>query len=98
MPHSYPSTALTNQLWEIERLADDELVYITENGHAKYVFMAQEVFEHAIADAVEQALYEERLKSALTQSRRDFAQGNYCSSREELKERVARKRMQNAQA
>ena len=40
MPPIYPSTALKNQQREIKQLADTQIVYITENGRGKYVFMS----------------------------------------------------------
>ena len=68
----YPSTALKNQQREIKARADREVVHITENGWGKYVFMSEDVFEQSINQAVEDALYEARLKSALAESRKDF--------------------------
>lgn len=92
MPAIYPSTALKNQQREIKAIADNEVVYITENGRGKYAFMSEEVFRREIEDAVESALYEERLIQALHQSRGDYAAGRVYESREEMLEAVARKR------
>lgn len=80
----FPSTALKNQQREIKKLADTQLVYITENGRGKYVFTSQEVLDQTIADAVEDALYEQRLSDALAESRDDFENGRYYTSRESL--------------
>lgn len=98
MPPIYPSTALKDHQREIKSLADHEVVYITENGRGKYVFMSQEVLQKQIDDAVEQALYEHRLHDALAESRKDFESGNYYTSREELMAVVAQKRAGRAQA
>ena len=73
----YPSTALKNQQREIKARADREVVHITENGWGKYVFMSEDVFEQSINQAVEDALYEARLKSALAESRKDFEEGRF---------------------
>ncbi|MEF2655707.1 MAG: sodium:proline symporter [Eggerthellaceae bacterium] len=92
MPAIYPSVALKNQQKEIKALADKEIVYITENGRGKYVFMSEDVLSRQIEDAVEDALYERRMTNALLESRADFEQGRCYSSREELLEAVALKR------
>ena len=52
MPAIYPSTALKNEQRAIKAIADKEVVYITENGRGKYLFMSQEVHDREIADAV----------------------------------------------
>ncbi len=88
----FPSTALKNQQREIKKLADTQLVYITENGRGKYVFTSQEVLDQIIADAVEDALYEQRLSDALAESRDDFENGRYYTSRENLMAAVNAKR------
>ena len=84
----FPSTALKNQQREIKKLADTQLVYITENGRGKYVFTSHQI----IADAVEDALYEQRLSDALAESRDDFKNGQYYTSRESLMAAVNAKR------
>ena len=88
----FPSTALKNQQREIKKLADTQLVYITENGRGKYVFTSQEVLDQIIADAVEDALCEQRLSDALAESRDDFENGRYYTSRENLMVAVNAKR------
>ena len=88
----FPSTALKNQQREIKKLADTQLVYITENGRGKYVFTSQEVLDQIVADAVEDALYEQRLSDALAESRDDFKNGRYYTSRENLMAAVNAKR------
>lgn len=92
----YPSTALKNKQREIKSIADVEVVYITENGHGKYVFASEEVIEREKQRAVEEALYEFRMAEALQQSREDFATGNYYESREDLMSAVAAKRAKHA--
>ena len=96
MPAIYPSTALKNEQRAIKAIADKEVVYITENGRGKYLFMSQEVHDREIAEAVEEALYEVRMAEALRASRADYEAGRYCTSREDLKVAVERKRAANA--
>ncbi|MDO4798530.1 MAG: hypothetical protein Q4A01_11005 [Coriobacteriales bacterium] len=98
MPAIYPSVALKNKQREIKAIADVEPVYITENGRGKYVFLSEDVFKRAIDDAVEEALYEERMARALEESRKDFDEGRYYSTRDELMEAVKRKRSPHAEA
>lgn len=92
MPAIFPSTALKNQQREIKAIADNEIVHITENGWGKYVFMSEEVLKQTVDQAVEDALYEKRLADALRESRADFEEGRYYSSREDLLAAVAQKR------
>ncbi len=96
MPPIYPSTALKNQQREIKKLADTQLVYITENGRGKYVFTSEEVLDRVVSDAVEKALYEQRLSDALAESRGDFDSGRYFTSRESLMDAVNAKRQARA--
>ena len=88
----YPSTALKNQQREIKAVADGQIVHITENGWGKYVFMSEDVLEQTVEQAVEEALYEQRLSDALFASRKDFEEGRFYSSREDLCAAVAKKR------
>lgn len=88
----YLSTALKNQQREVKSVADNEIVYITENGWGKYVFMSNEVFNNAVKSAVDEAICQEQLAIALRESRQDFEEGRYCSSREEMMAAVAAKR------
>ena len=88
----YPSTALKNQQREIKAIADNEIVHITENGWGKYVFMSEDVFNSTVNQAVEDALYEKRLADALRDSRRDFEEGRFYTSRESMMDAVAKKR------
>ena len=96
MPAIYPSTALKNEQRAIKAIADKEVVYITENGRGKYLFMSQEVHDREIEEAVEEALYEFRMAQALRESRADFAAGRYYTSREELVAAVEGKRAADA--
>lgn len=84
----FPSTALKNQQREIKHIADTQIVHITENGRGKYAFMSEEVFQQEIENAVEEALYEARMADALRESRQDFTEGRFYSSREDLLQAV----------
>lgn len=92
MPAIYPSTALKNRQREIKAIADNEIVHITENGWGKYVFMSEDVLKRTVEQAVGDALYEKRLADALAESRKDFEEGRFYSSRDEMLEAVAKRR------
>lgn len=98
MPPIYPSTALKNQQREIKAHADEEIVYITENGKGKYLFVSEEVMKHYIQQRIEDALYEQRMQNALERSREDFEQGRFYDSREAMMAAVAERRAEHAQA
>lgn len=92
----YPSVSLKTQQREIKDIADSEFVYITENGRGKYIFTSEEVMKRHIEDAIEDALYEHRLAEALRESRKDFEEGRYYTSRAELWAAVEDERSKNA--
>ena len=84
MPAIYPSVALKNQQKEIKEIADREIVYVTENGRGKYVFMSQEVSDRELFNAKEDALYEDRVMRMFEESLRDMAEGRYYTSWDEM--------------
>lgn len=97
MPAIYPSTALKNQQREIKEIADNEPVYITENGWGKYVFMSEAVHKREIDEAVQEALYEERMRTALRDSRSDFENGRSYDTLDGLKRAVSEIRASHAE-
>ena len=97
-PPIYPSTALKNKQREIKALADETIVYITENGYGNYIFVSKEVYERELQNAVEEALYEQRFAEALEASLRDVEEGRvYDYSREELWAEIERRHALRAQ-
>ena len=50
------------------------------------------MFTQTVNQTVEDALYEQRLSDALSASRKDFEEGNFYSSREDLLAAVEEKR------
>ena len=98
-PPIYPCTALKNKQREIKALADETIVYITENGYGNYIFVSKEVYERELQNAVEEALYEQRFAKALEASLRDIEQGRvYDYSREELWAEIERRHALRAQS
>ena len=62
------------------------------------MFLSEEVFNRLVSDAVEEARYEARLEHALSESRKDFEEGRYYTTREELLAAVESMRAEHATA
>ena len=60
----YPATAFCDHPREVKQAARDRLVRITENGNGAYVFRVEEIFQREVDDAVERALYVQRVSDA----------------------------------
>ncbi|TJW10382.1 hypothetical protein E5982_07050 [Parvibacter caecicola] len=73
----YSFAALKSKQREIKDRADREVVHITENGNAAYVFCSEEVFARAKAQAIEDALYEKELRETIARGREDVEAGRY---------------------
>ena len=72
----YPTRALQTNLRELKNIADNDLVHITENGSAAYVFCSEEVLQRTVDQAVEDELYRRRLADAWVSGEADLAAGN----------------------
>lgn len=87
----YPISALQKKQAAVKQAAQDHVVRITENGMGAYVFCSESVFEQALAEAAEQAAYEERMATGIERGRLDYANGNVIhgveAARAELKRR-----------
>lgn len=87
----FPVSALQKKKSDVKRAAQDHLVRITENGVGAYVFCSEEIFERALAEAAEQAAYEERLAFGIERGRADYQAGRVVegveAARDELKRR-----------
>ena len=57
----YSFAALKTKQREIKDRAAEEVVHITENGNAAYIFCSEDVLAQEKARAVEEALYERRV-------------------------------------
>lgn len=88
----YSATALRDRPREVKQAARERLVRITENGNGAYVFCSEDVFQSEIDDAVERALYAERVSCAIERGRDDIAHGRYVEGLEAAKAEVARRR------
>jgi hypothetical protein len=79
----FPVSALQKNQREVKDAAKDNVVRITENGAAAYVFCSEVVFEKHVQQAVEDALYEARLDVALEQGNKDLQEGRYFTNLDE---------------
>lgn len=78
----YSSAALKTRQREIKDEAQKQVVHITENGNAAFVFCSEEVFEHELQRAAEKAAYEERMRSVVERGRADYAAGRIVEGTE----------------
>lgn len=88
----YSATELRDHPREVKKAARERLVRITENGRGAYVFCSEEVFQQEIDDAVERALYAQRVSAAIDRGRADIAAGRYVDGIEAAKAAVADRR------
>ena len=79
----FTMTALQRNIAQVKEAAADEVVRITEQGGAGYVFGSEAAFEKRIAAEREDAAYEARLLEAVGRGVADIGAGRYSSSVEE---------------
>ena len=94
----YSATALRDHPREVKQAARERLVRITENGNGAYVFCSEEVFQREVDDAVERALYAQRVSDAIDRGRADIAAGRFVEGIEAAKAAVASKRASHGAA
>lgn len=73
----YPITALQKNSARIKEEARERLVHVTENGHAAFVFMSEEVLDELIAKEREEAVWEAQMIASIDRGMRDIEQGRY---------------------
>jgi len=88
----YSTTALRDRQKEVKEAARQNVVRITENGVGSYVFCSEDVFKREIDDAVERALYAERVKEAVTRGYVAAATGDVIEGTENAREAVRKMR------
>lgn len=92
----YSMTALQRNTSQVKEAARSEVVRITEQGGAGFVFSSEEAFERRIAAEREDAAYEARLLEAVGRGIADIEAGRYVESVDEAFERAAAMRSQYA--
>ena len=73
----YSSAALKTRQREIKDIARRDVVHITENGNAAFVFMSEDLFEEQLNKAAEEAALTERMRACIKASDDCFEQGEY---------------------
>ena len=72
----YSSAALKTRQREIKDVARTDVVHITENGNAAFVFMSEDLFEERLREAAEEAALSERMRACIKASDDCFDQGD----------------------
>jgi PHD/YefM family antitoxin component YafN of YafNO toxin-antitoxin module len=72
----YSSAALKTRQREIKDIARNNVVHITENGNAAFVFMSEELFEQQLNKAAEEAALTERMRACILNGRDDVREGH----------------------
>lgn len=83
MEKIHPLTSLQKNSKAVREDAAIDIVRITENGNAAYIFCSESVFEDYIAREREDAAYEAHLVEATRQGLVDIEEGRYVTSIEE---------------
>ena len=81
-------SALKSRQREVKDRGKSEVVHITENGNAAYVFCSEEVFEREKARAVEEAICEMQIAQVIEHGREDIAAGRVVTGLEEARSRM----------
>ena len=74
-PPIFSFSALKSNQREIKNRSKSEVVHITENGKAAYVFCSEEVFEREKSQAVEDAISELQISQLIERGRKDVKAG-----------------------
>lgn len=90
----YPFTALKTSQRELKNAALNDIVHITENGKGAFVFCSEEVFERKLSDAVDEAVYAERLAAAIRQGRTEIESGDCVEGTQAAIDEIMNRRAQ----
>ena len=93
----FPITALQKKTAEVKQAAQADLVRITENGSAAYVFASEEVFEQRIREAAQEAVEIALIADGIEKGRADIAAGRYIEGVDEAWEDIERRAAEYAQ-
>ena len=85
----YSMTALQRNTTEVKEAARKDLVRITEQGGAGFIFTSEEAFERRIAAEREDAAYEARLLEAVGRGMADIGAGRFTESVDDAFARAA---------
>lgn len=90
----YPITALQKNNAAIKAEARERMVHVTENGHAAFVFMSEEVLDELVAREREEAVWEAQVCASIDRGISDLEEGRYveASTAEELMDIIRARR------
>lgn len=77
MENIYPLTALQKEMPKMKGIAREQIVHITENGHAGFIFASEEVMDAYIARERAQAAWEQHVAEAVQAGIDDIDAGRY---------------------
>ena len=83
-------SALKGNQREIKNRGKEEVVHITENGNAAYVFCSEDVFEREKARAAEDAVCEMQIAQVIERGRADIEAGRVVEGLDEARSRMER--------
>lgn len=84
----FPMTALQRNTAQVKEAARHEVVRVTEQGGARFIFSSEEAFERRIAEEREDAAYEARLLEAVGRGAADIGAGRFAESIDEAFEKA----------
>lgn len=88
----YSFAALKSKQREVKDRGSREVVHITENGNAAYVFCSEEVFAREKARAIEEALYEQGVVGMLERAQADREAGRVYHGIDAARAEIAKRR------
>ena len=81
-------SALKSNQREIKNRGREEVVHITENGNAAFIFCSEDVFEREKARAVENAICEMQVAQMIERGRADIEAGRAVEGLEAAQKRM----------
>ena len=88
LPPIFSFSMLRSNQREVKNRAKSEVVHVTENGNAAYVFCSEEVFEREKARAVEEALCDMQIAQLIEQGRDDVKSKRVVGGLDNAKQRM----------
>ena len=81
-------SALKSNQREVKDRGSSEVVHITENGNAAFIFCSEEVFEREKQRAVEEAISQMQIAQLIERGREDVAAGRVVEGLDEGRDRM----------
>lgn len=88
LPAIFSFSTLKSNQREVKDRGKTEVVHITENGNAAYVFCSEEVFEREKARAVQEAISEMQIAQLIQRGRADVEAGRVVNGLDAARTRM----------